>query len=489
MEIELKLAMDARHAPRLRRHPLLAGVKPQRRRLQSIYFDTPDFALMQRTIAFRMRRVGYHWVQTLKAADDAVGAMSTRPEWEVAVAGSEPDFAVMPAEAMALLKGIDLSRLAPVFSTDIRRTTWQVEAAGCVAELALDLGEIEAGEARHAIAEVEIELDTGSPEGLLVLAGNLLDVLPLRIEPRSKAERGYLLCGALTPAPVAAIRPDIRRDQSATEAWKSVVNAALTQLVANVPGFLEHPEDTEYLHQLRIAVRRLRASVGLARSLGLNDPGWNQALSGIMDGLNPARDWDVFLHETLPALTSVLTTPPLAEATVERVQRAVLVAREVAQTLVASPVFTRLVLDVGASLHTGGGDDLAAGDWAASLLDKRWKKLRKLHAGLRHDDPAARHVARIAAKKLRYTADALSGIYGKAGKRFIRRLADLQDCLGRANDAVVALHLLEGIRQDSVELAFDSGRMAGVLAEWMAHGSTPCAEAWQNLAATEPFWR
>lgn len=489
MEIELKLALDARHAPRLRRHPLLAGLKPQRRRLHSVYFDTPGFDLMKRAIAFRLRRVGYHWVQTLKAEARAVGALSSRPEWEMAVAGSDPDFAVMPPEAMALLAKIDLPRLAPVFVTEFQRTTWLIQSGGCVAELALDSGEIRAGEASQAISEVEIELKSGSPEGLFGLARTLLDELPLCIEPRSKAERGYLLCEAVTPAPVRAACPDIRPDQPAAEAWMAVTRAALVQLVANVPGFLEHPEEIEYLHQLRIALRRLRAAVGLGKSLGMARPAWSPALGEIMRGLNPARDWDVFLHETLPSVEAVLADAPVGEDLVNRARQATLQVRLAAQELIASPAFTRLVLAIGESLHASPRDGISAADWSASLLDERWKKLRGLCGKLRDLGPGGRHEVRIAAKKLRYAADALAGLYGKRGRNFIKRLAELQDGLGRANDAYIATRLLEGLRHKNMALAYDAGRISGVMTERVTHHGMASDSAWRRMAKARVFWR
>ena len=489
MEIELKLALDARHASRLRNHPLLAGLKPQRRKLHSIYFDTPDFELMRRAIAFRLRRVGYHWVQTLKAEARAVGALSSRPEWEMAVAGSEPDFAVMPDEAMALLAGIDLDSLAPAFVTEFQRTAWLVESDGCVAELALDSGEIRAGEARQAISEVEIELKSGSPEALFGLARALLETVPLRIEPRSKAERGYLLGEATSPAPVRAARPDIRRDQAATDAWVGVTRAALVQLVANVPGFLEHPEDIEYLHQLRIALRRLRAAVGLGKSLGIPRPAWTQPLVEIMRGLNPARDWDVFLHETLPSVQAVLGDTPVGEELLNRARQATLQARQAAQVLIASPAFTGLVLDIGETLHHPHGDSIGADDWAACLLDDRWKKLRGLCRKLSGLGPGGRHEARIAAKKLRYAADALAGMYGKRGKCFIKRLAELQDSLGSVNDAYVATQLLDDLRHKNMSLAYDAGRVSGVMTERVTHHGVASDTVWRRMAKARVFWR
>lgn len=493
MEIELKLALDARHGPRLRRHPLLSALKPQRRRLLSVYFDTPEFDLMNRSIAFRLRRVGYHWVQTLKAEDRAVGALSSRPEWEMAVAGGDPDFAVMPPDAMDLLAKIDLSRLAPVFVTEFQRTTWLIQSDGCVAELALDSGEIRAGHASQPISEIEIELKSGSPEGLFGLARALLDELPLRIEPRAKAERGYLLCEALSSAPVRAARPDIRPDQPAAEAWVGVTRAALVQLVANVPGFLEHPEEIEYLHQLRIALRRLRAAVGLGKSLGMARPAWSQALSEVMRGLNPARDWDVFLHETLPSVQAVLGgvigDAPVGEDLSSRARQATLQARQAAQELIASREFTRLVLDVGETLHASACDGMSSVDWAASLLEDRWKKLRGLCRKLSDQGPGGRHEVRIAAKKLRYAADALEGLYGKRGRNFIKRLAQLQDSLGRANDAYIATRLLEDLRHRNMALAYDVGRISGVMTERVTHHGLASDSVWRRMAKARAFWR
>jgi triphosphatase len=489
MEIELKLALDPKHASRLRRHPLLAGSKPQRRKLHSVYLDTPDLQLMGRGVAFRLRRVGYHWVQTVKAEARAVGALSSRPEWEMAVAGNGPDFAVLPADALALLAGIDPRRIVPVFVTEFQRTTWRLQAGDSAAELALDAGNIHAGEAVQAISEVEIELLSGSPSALFDLALGLLEELPLRIEPRSKAERGYQLTGAIVPAPVKAIRPDIRRHQPAGEAWVGVTRAALAQLVANVPGFLEHPEDIEYLHQLRVAMRRLRAAVGLAKGLGAAQPAWSALLGDAMRLLNPARDWDVFLHETLPTVQNLLVDTPLKEDLLERARGMAAEARHAAQRSVTTAVFTRLVLAIGRDLLAPPESDVSAAVWSNQLLDQRWKKLRALSRNLASLGPGGRHQARIAAKKLRYAADALEVLYGKRASVFLDSLAELQARLGEANDAYVAAQLLAELNLRNAGLAYDAGRVTGVMAARVALHGRESDAVWKRMARARPFWR
>ena len=488
MEIELKLALDARHAARLRRHPLLAGVRPVRRALHSVYYDTPDFALMRRAIAFRLRRVGYHWVQTLKAEAPAVGALSSRPEWELPVAGSGPDLAVLPPEALALLRGIDPARLAPVFITEFRRTTWRLEGAGGAAELALDQGTIRAGTTEQPISELEIELLEGAPEGLFEWALELLEQVPLRVEPRSKAERGYVLCGAARPEPVRAESPDLRAGETASQAWAEIVRSALSQLVANVPGFLEQAEDIEYLHQLRIALRRLRGAAGLGDGAGKARPPWTAELAGVMECLNPARDWDVFVAETLPSLEAVLGDPHLGEAFLGRAEAAAARARRLAQNCVAAPEFTRLVLGIGRDLLVSRGESVPVKDWARRILERRWKKLHGQCRRLDELDPDGRHRLRIAAKKLRYAADALEGLYGKRARPFLKRLAALQDHLGRANDAVVAARLLAEPGWREAGTAYDAGRVAGALGARAGHRHAGDEAAWRRLVDAKRFW-
>ena len=511
MEIELKLALPPQHAVRIRKHPLLASLKPTRRTLHSIYFDTPKFDLMHRGIALRLRRIGYHWVQTMKAEARAIGAMSSRPEWEMAVAGgASPDFAVLPPDALELLKGIDLARIAPAFVTEFQRTAWQIQRGEVLAELALDIGRIQAGDATQPLSEVEIELKSGDSTFLFELATQLLEQAALFIEPRSKAERGYTLCGATRPAPIKTLRPAIHSKQRAQEVWNALMQAALTQLVANVPGFLERPHDIEYLHQLRIALRRLRTGITLAQSgksgLLAQSDRTVESLRGVMRNLNPARDWDVFLDETLPKTLAALgepaaiLTPPENTVSEENVftliREHAAASRQHAQTVLCGSDFTHLVLDLGRSLLTpteaivsSEAKAINAHQWAAGILEKRWLTLRKRCRRFTRLSPEERHMARIAAKKLRYAADAFAPLYGKRGARFIAALADLQDMLGRANDVHVGAQLLHALPRKTIPLSFDLGRLEGALQVEAVRNDTISAAIWHRLAQSRLFWR
>ncbi len=489
MEIELKLALDPRDLPRLKRHPALSGAKPQFRTLHSVYYDTPDFALMGRGIAYRLRRVGYHWVQTVKAESASVGALSSRPEWEVQVADNQPDFSVLPPEALACFDGVDHTLLAPVFITEFKRQTWQIEIGETRAEVAVDVGQILAGECKAGLCEVEIELKSGLPVDLFDLALRLHGDVPLLVEPRSKAARGYALAGAYLPAPVKAIQPPLTPRMPAGEAWRAIVRAALTQATANVPGFLAEPENIEYLHQLRVALRRLRVAASLAKGLGLDRPGWENGLRDVMHKLNPARDWDVFLEGTLPRATEVFENDAIGEPLLHQIQQTAAKARQLAQDAVVAPEFTRLIMEIGRGLLDPVDVDSTAKAWSAHVLEERWKDLHKRGRKITKLGPGGRHEVRIAAKRMRYAAEAFDVLYGKRARKYLVCLAALQDGLGLANDVAMASQLLRGIGGRHPQLAFDCGRIVGMLVVMARNHGDLAGRQWRDLLEAPLFWR
>lgn len=497
MEIELKLALSPHHTSRIRRHPLLNALTPQRRRLLSIYFDTPKFELMQRGIALRLRRAGQQWMQTLKAEAQSVGALTNRPEWEMPIAaGERPDFSLLPAAAMDLLAGIKLKYLTPLFTTEFQRTTWQIQTSAGHAEVALDDGKIIAGEKLQALCEVEIELKSGAPESLFDIATQLLHAVPLHVEPRSKAERGYQLSGAAHPYPVKSVRAAVHLHQTPYEAWHAFMRQALIQTVANLQGVLDNEQDIEYLHQFRVGLRRLRTGSVLAKSLTQTIPVWDQPLRELMQSLNAVRDWDVFLHNSLPALATKLPqlteNPSLDQAASTILSGHARHIRQQAQALLLSASFTRLVLDIGRDLLVPSTNLVAHNlkAWSHAILEHRWQKLRVHCRGFEELNSAQRHQARIAAKKMRYTAEALAALYDdKHTKPFITALVALQDQLGYENDMRIGMQLLRSLPHQSPPLSFEFGRICGALELEMARSTSLSDDIWKQLAKSPLFWR
>ncbi len=512
VEIELKLAIASGDVARLRRHPLLKGVKSTTRRLYGIYFDTPKFELFHRRGAIRLRREGYHWVQTVKLDSQVSGGLSTRPEWEVRVTGNRPDFQVLPAEARECVDADLLERLAPLFVTDFRRTTWLLEFPGGTVEVAIDQGHIRPGldepaqsgkpgraiKAHHgapthdpvgemAVSEVELELKAGDPEVLFDVALAMLESVPMLPEFRSKALRGYILAGVHQPAPSKAVDVAIEPHLPATEAWRRMLLAALTQFSRNLPGFLDG-QDPEYLHQMRVAVRRMSTLLSLGDEFVEAPAHWRDELRWLMGELSPARDWDVMETQTLAMVYAGLPEP-------HRLDDLIMVARDRrsqanqrAREAVLDRRCAHLLLDIGRALLTvrETGPELA--EWARSVLDKRWRRFRKLGRQFADLKAAERHRLRIAAKRLRYAGEIFAPLRGKQASLFLKSLAGVQDRLGVANDAAVAHALLNSLDSDgSLERAI--GLVDGYLASQTTGGMRKMAKLVANMAAEKPFWR
>lgn len=487
VEIELKLSIAPRDVAALRRHPLLQSVKPVRRKLYGIYFDTPGFDLFKRRSAFRLRREGYHWVQTVKLDRASVGGLSMRPEYEVQVTGNQPDFEVLPPEARAAL-GADIEAdLVPRFVTDFQRTTWHLEPPeGCV-EVALDVGHVRAGERDLPVAEVELELKSGDDALLFAVAQRLLDAAPLLPEFRSKALRGYELAGVWQMRPAKAGPVEVDRSLTAAEAWRRTLLSGLDQLGANLPGLLAD-DDPEYVHQARVAVRRLRTMLGLGRALGLAQADWVDDLRWFMTELSPARDWDVFVDETLAGVRSGLPDPERLDGLLARAEQARRAARLRARAAVADRRLGRLLLGMGASLLRPREAGPGLPGWARQTLDKRLHRFNKAAANFDALDASGRHQVRIAAKRLRYAGEAFSVLFGKRASGYLGRLARMQDALGIANDQAVAQALLGELNRDG-RLAYEVGLAEGFLAGHAGGHLETLAGQVGRLAEIKPFWR
>jgi CHAD domain-containing protein len=164
--------------------------------------------------------------------------------------------------------------------------------------------------------------------------------------------------------------------------------------------------------------------------------------------------------------------------------------RRDAQALLLKPAFTQLILDIERDLlrPPATPEQEKARPWAAKILQKRWEALNKRCQKFATLCPNERHLARIAAKKMRYAADALTPLYGKNSRPFIKALAALQNSLGSANDAQVGAQLLHALPKESALQAFELGRLAGTLESETKQRAHLSNTVWHRLARTKLFW-
>ena len=361
MEIELKLGLTAVQARRLASQPLLEVVKPQTIRLFNTYYDTPDFALCQRGVALRLRRKGRsEWLMTVKGGNPAAGALAQRSEWEVPTQPGVFDFDCIDDVSLRdYLKSLQPD-LRAVFSTDFTRTLWTLPWSEAVVEVALDRGKISrpamSGEkevASTSICELELELVSGdSPDALFELAIDLAADIHLHPVVASKAERGYALARGGVGMPVKTAVPALRRGMSPCEAFREIALSCLLQLQRNEAGAVVG-EDPEFVHLVRVAIRRLRSAFRLFSPvlapafIEVYAPRWKALSRQLAD----AREWDVILSDTVIPLAQDFPGDSEIVAlrewgTVRRAQ-----ARAVAGKALKGRDYSRLVLAFAAALY------------------------------------------------------------------------------------------------------------------------------------------
>ncbi|MCK0506974.1 CYTH and CHAD domain-containing protein [Aromatoleum anaerobium] len=469
-EIELKLSLPPKAVPALRRHPVFSGAARQGNAvtLDNTYFDTPDLALKQRKVALRIRRHGRVRLQTVKCSAVSAGGLTQRPEWEQSYSGAFDFSAIDAPKVLKLLKRHEAA-LQPVFSTRFRRETrLYAPREGVRILMMIDTGEVIAGEQREPICELELELVEGEPLDLLLLGSELAAHLPLLPNDVSKAERGYRLHLGCEPEAMRAEASTIDAKQTPAEAFRTLAFSCLRQWQANASA-AAHSSKPEFIHQLRVALRRLRSLLALFAPALPADfvADWRERLKLNADRFGDTRDLDVLYDEVLAPVVAGAT---VEEPAVTRLAGLALAARDEARDAAVHDLDLaaqgRLLIGLTAALHALPTNDLIEAidlrSFARLQLTRLRKKVRRRFEAAADFVPAHLHALRIALKRLRYGVEFFAPLFSpKAGRRYLQRIVRAQDALGFVNDVEVARGRLLGWAGEDAELraaaAFVSG--------------------------------
>ncbi|GAB2182235.1 inorganic triphosphatase [Denitratisoma sp. agr-D3] len=443
-EVELKLSLAGADQRRLLRHPLLKrGRLLQRRKIVNLYFDTPDLHLFRRGVALRLRRLGSQWLQTVKAEGVSGGGLSTRPEWETAYIGRF-DFSVVDDPALRrFLQGPDCQpRLLPCFETTFWRSTWRFEPRpGQGLLLMLDRGQVLAGGRQEEISELELELDGATVDDAFDLAEGLGQRICLLPELRSKAERGYRLALGQAESPHKAGISPLSLQGTARSAFRTLWLDCLEHCLRNQPGVLQS-EDEEFIHQMRVALRRLRAVLALfAPVLPASAQTFLPALRPLLAALGEARDLDVVALEMVAPVQAERPRDRALTALVRDLQVRRQAARHRVAALIRSPAHGRLLLAalrLAHGWHANGptqDGEVALVPFAAHRLARAHRRVTRRATEAEPEDWASLHRLRIAIKRLRYSLEFLAPLLRhKARERLLAGLARHQETLGLLND-------------------------------------------------------
>jgi len=279
------------------------------------------------------------------------------------------------------------------------------------------------------------------------------DVEVLKLDPEALSRLGPLIeslgdaCGVIA-IQMAELRKalEVTRLKSLRNATTGVyARAMLRQIfgdfIAHEPG-TRLGEDPEELHQMRVASRRLRATIDLFEAALAPEFAYlKDELRWVGRVLGNVRDLQVQRESLLDLLIGfeLPASNPLIEKLAQDTREA---QAEVASAL-DSARYRNLVQRMTAALAT---EDVVSGEsqspiqpYAAQAVRDRYKTVRKRASRLRIDSPDAElHKTRIKIKRLRYAAETFQPVFGKRLKPLRDESKSLQDLLGEHQDHVAA---------------------------------------------------
>ena len=489
VEIELKLALPTSHpaslAKRLAQTPVLARRKATHQHLHNVYYDTPEQILRQERVALRIRRIGSEakpqWLQTLKMGGSGDSALSQRGEWEAPIPSAVLDVATLETTPWSGFDpdGTVFQALAPCFVTSFDRTSWLVRRRdGSVVEVALDVGQIVAGDKSAPFCELELELLAGKPAALFKLAQQIahtIAVLPMSI---SKAGRGYALAQDGLGLPLHAQHPKLSSKLPLPEAARLVLREMFCQFTTNLNA-LRSSDDPEVVHQARVGWRRFRSACRLFKPvLAATAVPSRQALQALLTCLGELRDLDVARTDTLPPYADAyaagdarrteawqaMTQALLHAARLQRkAVRYALQEPTVGLSLLAITHWLEGVSAVTALDDTGVKQDETLRHWARRRLVRLYEQFKlALKEADTTDNADNQHRARIFAKRMRYAIEALRTLLPKKRTQcWYQQATSLQTSIGATRNVVQAGVLVAGLEVDCGLVEFLRGVAVG----------------------------
>jgi len=362
--------------------------------------------------------------------------------------------------------------LQPAATLVCERSRWPWTRDGIDAELVVDANLRAAADDAPLLHELRVRApwpdDTDAApliDALFARAFEIVDVVPAFVrldEAAIRAARGGV--GGDHAATYAA-PIDLGRAKTAQAALIAIGRNVTDQWFGNDAG-VRASASTEFVHQMRVSQRRLRTAMRIFSRWADDD--WKARvapeLKWLRGLLGDARDLDVFVESTLPALAaadldSARWAAVLDKASAERAD-----ARERVRDALSSPRYARIALawlQWLAQLARRDAEDDGAG---RSLLRHAKKRVRRYYRGLTSTpkltaiDETRRHQVRIDAKYLRYTLEFFAPIVSRKTRTgTARMLSRIQSVLGDGNDAAVALHYLEAMNVEPYQLGFARG--------------------------------
>ncbi len=502
IETEIKFSLDEDRARKILSSRLVKRATRQKKksaRYLSTYYDTRQHLLRKAMMALRIRNRGGKLEQTIKVpASGAVGMLNFE-EWTVPLAVERPDLSQVDASVMARFNPRNRAlKLQPLFTTVIDRSVIVLEYKKSLFELAYDNGVIECpGDPRRAepVCEIEFELLRGSPLAMLDFTLALNEQHEIYPEHRTKAQRGYALARpSLKPKPTKARHVLLDPTMTAGQSFHRIITDALWQLYNNeIPTIEGMPGG---IHQARVSIRRIRAALRAFKKCLPYDKrkAFNGEFRWFQLRLARARDWHVFLSETLPHIEA---GKPNARINLDRLQKLARTERRratrEAMEVFRSKRYTRLVLQFQRFLMTLNREnrkllETDVSSFAQSVLKKTRRDFLVDTRPLSRMPIEEVHELRKRGKKARYATEFFADLWDPEQVRpYVRTMADIQNQLGKVNDAAVSRQVIASVPPRGLKSSTHA-----LVQEWSEQQTRDCIKeaqvVWRRFQRQQPFW-
>lgn len=453
-EIELKLRLSRGDAVKIRQNAMLQSISPMTVFLSNTYFDTPDRELSRANIALRLRQKGDEWLTTVKGSDPNGGVLTKRQEWEGHTTPSVFNFSIVKDCGLRVFLESRYDLVKPVFSTDFERTMWRVPVNDSVVEICLDEGKIIAesnGKVRQDdICELEFELVSGSSvESLVDLARTLSQYVLLFPECASKAERGFCLAGDMSEQPFKATLLSLAETVTPCGMFKTIAENCLVHLHRNDRG-LRVGADPEYLHQSRVAVRRLVTAFEMFAKVLPQAfvQRYQKRWAKLGSQLGAVRDEDVFGHLS-KTFCHQFVTKKNSLFVARQLKRTKRDARRKLLKVISNPCYGELQLAFVADLwrlptvqNSDGQGVQDVNNYCRQQLEGFARDLQQRLIKKNFKHPKLRHQLRLSTKRYRYCLEFSAALpLLKIDQQQLQMVVELQETLGFLNDLTLSATL------------------------------------------------
>ena len=474
-----------------------------------IYLDTFDWMLLKNKLAFRYRLANDRTMYTLKSMGGIEDGVAKRTEIEIAVETPVDEPAAVPVKSLRKrVKEVIFPRklIEHIQIRTDRRLYRVISPEGAKIELAFDtsgfsLRGLHKPRRAQRLLEMEAELLKGPAKALPALGSLLSDKFGHTPSIMSKLEtameRLKVVIPTKKPPEVLRVRLNDRLDLGVRKIFSSQFHWFSEQ----IPGVLRDI-DTEFVHQARVATRRMRSasrlfhdSIPETTALYIEDElKWLGSMLGVV------RDLDVFLLNLSGFREEIKPFPKKQKKVfddwIKKHRRKPLKALyDSLQSSRFKQFEHRMSQFLERPLPAHPRAPLAAKairEVAPQIIHAKLEAVIKQGRAVMEDPKLQEfHRLRIQMKKLRYACEFMAPAYDGGLDPFIDRTVEIQDCLGELQDTVFTRKFVRYLHDDwkrklvDPDLLFTLGQIHQLQAQIARNRQDAFAAIWERFSSNE----